>query len=1354
MNAVISALARIAIVFDEEKIFSIHVDDPDQLVPRMPADISFLLGNVSDFQFMEDVIREEIVEQLIAVCDYEDSLELTLILLDKDLSDEIRGEAAIGLEQLLESGDVRIYIDNIFYTRPLPESADLPGAIRYSQLKQTIKVESLLRNIEKYQPTITNVWQAWGTIPVNCFGSEETKTQILNAAVKQGLFRKIVTLLSDKSDIVEYDVSNELKYLLRQRAFVEEWYNPLITLLVSLISYSLYWAQRDGKGIQMVAEWFHDVYHTGFPREVWVEDTEVHGTCITIRLRGGDVIWEGLDESPISIKPHRPIQPGEPRVFSEMLKLLDKVGGGQVRLLCQVAVVIQSRLWIARLCDDSIRRNVWKLFHDGPSTRKISFDIPDNWISQDEISRIFSPWITWQVLGDEAASTLSLLLPLGSAIFTPREFRLLVTRSDEVPDPDLVIRILTPLLHYCPWSNKLRSYLKPCLGSLVSRQYSTRMKDAAIQFQEAGQPEEARKFWLACLACYRMLVDKADLSLTDFWDLSHAALTLRNLGNYREAVHYAERFIKEWEKYEVDKFEKPLFEISELEWQGKVADAFRIYGLQLRWRGQREEAISYLKKALNYYYKVDRSFWTAKVAYELYKVTQEEWYWQEASMFARKATENKSYLPGGWLLRIELLLETEADFKQEVQVLYNEAYQNVGASWRDWLQLKYGVLLEDQFPWEAAEHWLKLIELIPFTDENRGLIVADQLLELMEQEPNLWEELVQPCLPLSLSERPTSLSTLWIWVHRDPDKVPPQVFQCFSPDVAQFSRSQLEILAEFCADRAAEEPIGSEERENWLRFSGKFNLPLEQYYPLEMGDDHKWDKVVWTRKVRLELLRDNVKEAENLLDRFPVQYERDPYIRFYSAEVAYRQKNFEEALRILEHLVEEGGTNPRVDQLDRLYRVCMCLEDLKRAEDVLNKILYLGYDDARALVALGHFKYRTEDLMEAAENYAKAIQTYIDRVDENESWAGGRQKQALKMAIRSLISLVREDRAIVIHNAKRLIESGDPELVEAFAEQLRLMGEFDSVWSDILRDVLKQRQMPTRRTPRAIAQYFMGRAIALALGLYKDNTLEAWVKTVYQEFKDDHDLLAEFIAGAKETYLKCLRQLIEHWVSSPVDEALEEASLGWLLKDKTFDCPYLWQNLLDFVITTKGSRTYYHDVREQLLYLPYFDETEFLEFVTAEILTLALEEARGIRGELEQFRNKTNSNSQIAAINIAEKVPAVRSLWLPDKIFNGDERPHNGYSKHTPLWVDQGPLRITSSGIFGTEGAKETRPKWEVLHDGSYSCSLKGNLGEPKQAVWEVAQKLLAKQNIWMNPRNDSLQIIFPPSATAIDITV
>lgn len=143
--------------------------------------------------------------------------------------------------------------------------------------------------------------------------------------------------------------------------------------------------------------------------------------------------------------------------------------------------------------------------------------------------------------------------------------------------------------------------------------------------------------------------------------------------------------------------------------------------------------------------------------------------------------------------------------------------------------------------------------------------------------------------------------------------------------------------------------MGSEEREIWRLLSCSFNVPLQEHYPLENGNGRRSYKVVWTRAVRLELLGNAVDKAANILARVTGEFENDPYIRFYRAEVAYRQSDYSGAIQLLEELVDEGGTAPRVDQLDRLYRVCMRLEDRQRAEGVLNRILKVRPADARAL---------------------------------------------------------------------------------------------------------------------------------------------------------------------------------------------------------------------------------------------------------------------------------------------------------------------------------------------------------------------------------------------------------------------
>lgn len=163
----------------------------------------------------------------------------------------------------------------------------------------------------------------------------------------------------------------------------------LNSLFTRLTSYFSYWSERDREGIQMVAESFLDTYLSSFPKDCWDKKAIPHSSHIVIHIEDGKATWEGIREVPYLVTPDCPIQPWEFVMFSEMLKQLAETDYEPVSILRQTAVVIQSRLWLARLCDDNIRRSVRTLLYDGPSQRHIDVHVPDDWISRDEILESF-----------------------------------------------------------------------------------------------------------------------------------------------------------------------------------------------------------------------------------------------------------------------------------------------------------------------------------------------------------------------------------------------------------------------------------------------------------------------------------------------------------------------------------------------------------------------------------------------------------------------------------------------------------------------------------------------------------------------------------------------------------------------------------------------------------------------------------------------------------------------------------------------------------------------------------------------------------------------------------------------------
>jgi len=104
MNVVISGRNATALLIDGERLTSIHADAIKQPVPRQSADLPFLFGDCNDLQLFENVTFDQVAAQLKRACDNDDALQLILILLDSELSSEVREEAAEALEELLTDG--------------------------------------------------------------------------------------------------------------------------------------------------------------------------------------------------------------------------------------------------------------------------------------------------------------------------------------------------------------------------------------------------------------------------------------------------------------------------------------------------------------------------------------------------------------------------------------------------------------------------------------------------------------------------------------------------------------------------------------------------------------------------------------------------------------------------------------------------------------------------------------------------------------------------------------------------------------------------------------------------------------------------------------------------------------------------------------------------------------------------------------------------------------------------------------------------------------------------------------------------------------------------------------------------
>ncbi|HEY0324191.1 MAG TPA: tetratricopeptide repeat protein [Pyrinomonadaceae bacterium] len=229
MDAVISGRAGRALLLDGKSLQSFDTDDPSKLVPRRQSDLPYLFGETQDLRIIENINLESARQELNHECNCNWSLDLTLISLDAELPDEIRAEALEGLDELLFDGRVAERLENILYARPLPEDADLAGALKLCDWGHQQNAFALLQIFQEQQSLISEVSAAWDAIPTKIFGGYEQQTEFQHVAVREGLFRTLVTRDTQSTVaafLLKAGLNNSIKQLPNYRQVLQQWVTP------------------------------------------------------------------------------------------------------------------------------------------------------------------------------------------------------------------------------------------------------------------------------------------------------------------------------------------------------------------------------------------------------------------------------------------------------------------------------------------------------------------------------------------------------------------------------------------------------------------------------------------------------------------------------------------------------------------------------------------------------------------------------------------------------------------------------------------------------------------------------------------------------------------------------------------------------------------------------------------------------------------------------------------------------------------------------------------------------------------------------------------------------------------------
>lgn len=218
-------------MLDGDQLKSIHADAIDTPVPRQPADLPFLFGEGTDLQFLENVTSDGVATHLRYARDRNEALQLLLILLDAELSQDVRQEAANVLEELLSTDEVAQHLLRVLYAQPLPDNADLAGALACCKMGSAKSAQDFFDALTNFQPIIREVRLAWDAIPDAAFGSAEVRAQYHTAVVRDGVFRDLVMTIAKSQDVDRFKARSLQRPLVEilpeLQLILQLWISPL-----------------------------------------------------------------------------------------------------------------------------------------------------------------------------------------------------------------------------------------------------------------------------------------------------------------------------------------------------------------------------------------------------------------------------------------------------------------------------------------------------------------------------------------------------------------------------------------------------------------------------------------------------------------------------------------------------------------------------------------------------------------------------------------------------------------------------------------------------------------------------------------------------------------------------------------------------------------------------------------------------------------------------------------------------------------------------------------------------------------------------------------------------------------------
>lgn len=581
-----------------------------------------------------------------------------------------------------------------------------------------------------------------------------------------------------------------------------------------------------------------------------------------------------------------------------------------------------------------------------------------------------------------------------------------------------------------------------------------------------------------------------------------------------------------------------------------------------------------------------------------------------------------------------------------------------------------------------------------------------------------------------------------------------EILQKYSGTYAQ------EAFAQHYFELARSEMSGSESQQDFLTKASNYNKKLEILYK-----DYS-DKIVWTRRSRIELLQGNVSKAIDLLETLYGKFQEDEYIPFHLGECYQKQGDYQKAL---EYYQKAYNLMPLIDSADRIAFCQFKLGNLKGSLDIFRRIVEENPMDATAINAMGMVFFELGDKLQAADQWVEALR--VRTTSLLEEGITGRSLHQAKRTANAMVSLLngndqlKEKILSTLHNE-------NPYLATLLVDQLTAISFFKRNVADRVLNIINlQRPM---RLKRRVAQYCMGRAIFLSLGLVSDEEPKEWIKRVISLLsKISNDLVAEFLAGAKGSYEKALRKF------ATVRQLQSFSGLEQILSD--FEPPQSkWNEFFTHISSSVANPDYYKRAEELVSSLV---NNGVEDYATYQIKELSKKIVRdiGLHQQLRELQKYLlKEEKQLSDKDIVGKLekglellalfPSAIKLWqvnsFQKEMEDGDgrfqmdvDRKEWEQIQRHPIWVDGESLAqlgrwcfevVTSNGK-GDSKKPKVKVTWKLGNDSSVSCIFKT---DKHIDHWPLeVDRLLVANSAAKLERSDGIGFVLLPTSTYSEIS-